>query len=154
MQAASSAPMCVCPIVPLDHQKLDFVEGRILVHGEEENGRSYLMLESTEAKIYAINHTKQMQAFRRAGRLRGNTFVRLQKVFVAGRTKVEVEELGTAEGILGNRGYLRQTARRLLRNGSVPHSENWGGWLGRYQQAVGREVEQLGRDRAEVPLER
>ena len=52
------------------------VEGRILVHGEEENGRSYMMLESTDAKVYAINHTRQMQEMRKAGGLRVNTFVR------------------------------------------------------------------------------
>jgi len=41
------------PILPLNHRALDYVEGRILAHGEEENGRSYLMLESTDAKVYA-----------------------------------------------------------------------------------------------------
>src|SRR6202034_29446 len=100
------------PIQPLDHRALDYVEGRILVHGEQENGRSYMMLESTDARVYAINHTRQMQEMRKVGGLRVNTFLRLRKAFGAGRPRIEVDELGTAEGILENQGYLRQTAQQ------------------------------------------
>ena len=85
------------PIQALDHRVLVHVEGRILVHGEEESGRSYMMLESTDARVYAIKHTRQMQEMRQAGGLRVNTFVRLRRVFAAGRPRIEVEELGTAE---------------------------------------------------------
>ena len=72
------------PIQPLGHRALDYVEGRILVHGEEEHGRSYMMLESTDAKVYAINHTRQMQEMRKVGGLRVNAFVRLRRFLVAG----------------------------------------------------------------------
>jgi len=133
------------PILPLDHVALDCVEGRILVHGEEENGRSYAMLESTNAKIYAINHTRQMQEMRNAGGLRVNTFVRLRKVFAGGRPRIELEELGTAESILENRQYLRQTVQQLIRNGATPVEEGWAGWLGRYQQALSRAADELRR---------
>src|SRR6202044_1220141 len=82
-------PDAPLPIQPLDHRALDYVEGRILVHGEEENGRSYMMMESTDARVYAINHTRQMREMRKVGGLRVNTFVRLRKVFATGRPRIE-----------------------------------------------------------------
>jgi type IV secretory pathway VirD2 relaxase len=142
------------PIQPLDHRALDNVEGRILVHGEEENGRSYMMLESTDARVYAINHTRQMQEMRQVGGLRVNTFVRLQKVYAAGRPSIEVEELGTAESILENRGYLRQTAQQLLRKGITPAEDGWNGWLGCYQRAVRGAANDLRRERDGISIGR
>jgi type IV secretory pathway VirD2 relaxase len=138
------------PILPLDHRALDCVEGRILVHGEEETGRNYFMLESTDAKVYAIYLTRQMQEMRHAGRLRVNTFVRLRKVFAGGRSRIEIEELGSAESILENRGYLRQTVQRLARKGALPVQEGWGGWFGRYQRAVSRAADEARREQEAV----
>jgi len=142
------------PILPLDHRALDCVEGRILVHGEEENGRSYVMLESTDAKIYAIYHTRQMQEMRNSGRLRVNTFVRLQKVFVGGRPKIDVEELGSAESILENRSYLWQMVQQRSRMEIAPAAGGWAGWLGQYQQAISRTAEDLRRERAAMNISR
>jgi hypothetical protein len=137
-------------ILPLEHGALDFVEGRILVHGEEENGRSYMMLESTDAKIYAISHTRAMQEMRHAGGLRVNTVVRLRKVFAAGRSKIEVEELGSAESILEDRTYLRQAAGRFARKGMRPPAVNYGGWLGRYHHALNRAADELRREQLDI----
>ena len=75
LAAQYSVPTNGCRFCRSDHCDLDSVEGRILVHGEEENGRSYMMLESTEAKVYAIHHTQKMQEMRRVGGLQGNSFV-------------------------------------------------------------------------------
>jgi type IV secretory pathway VirD2 relaxase len=131
------------PIQPLDHRAVDWVEGRILVHGEEENGPSYMILESTDAKVYTISHTRRMQQMRNAGRLQVGTFVRLQTVVAAGRSRVEIEELGDADSILENRGYLRETVQRLLRKGIAPREEGWSGWLGRYQRAITQATKDL-----------
>jgi type IV secretory pathway VirD2 relaxase len=142
------------PIQPLDHRALDYVEGRILVHGEEENGRSYMMLESTDARVYAINHTRQMQEMRQLGGLRVNSFIRLRKVFAAGRPRIEMEELGTADSILENRGYLRQTAQQLVRKGITPVDGGWNGWLGCYQRAVQGAANELPRERDRTSIGR
>ena len=112
------------------------------------------MLESTDAKVYAINHTRQMQEMRKVGGLRVNTFVRLRKVFATGRPRIEVEELGTAESILENRGYLRQTAQQLLRKGITPAAEGWNGWLGCYQRAVHGAANELRRERDGISIDR
>jgi hypothetical protein len=128
-----------------------------LVHGEDENGRSYMMLESTDARVYAINHTRQMQEMRNVGGLRVNTFVRLRKVFAAGRSRIEIEELGTAESILDNRGYwgyLRQTAQQLVRKGITPAEDDWNGWLGRYQRAIHGAANELRRERDGIAIGR
>jgi hypothetical protein len=142
------------PIQPLDHRAMDWVEGRILVHGEEENGPSYMMLESTDAKVYTISHKRRMQQMRNAGRLQVNTFVRLQTVVAARRSRVEIEELGTADSILENRGYLRETAQRLLRKGMAPGEEGSSGWLGRYQRALSRAAKDLGAGERNIGIQR
>jgi hypothetical protein len=141
------------PIEPLDHRAMDHVEGRILVHGEEESGRTYMMVESTDAKIYVINHTRQMQGMRNAGGLKVDTFVRLHMV-AAGRPRVAVEELGTSESILENRGYLRQTVQQLLRKGITPVEDGWNGWPGKYQRAVNRTASEVRSERRVTGLER
>jgi hypothetical protein len=62
--------------------------------------------------------------------------VRLRKLFAEGHPVLKVDELGDSESILRNRGYLRETAQRLIRRGIVPQEDGWNGWLGRYQKAV------------------
>ena len=44
----------------LDLAKMTSVEGRVLVHGQDEqSGRNYLMLEGTDAKVHLINYTQE-----------------------------------------------------------------------------------------------
>jgi type IV secretory pathway VirD2 relaxase len=125
------------PLEVLDIRRLTVLEGRILVHGEEESsGRSYLMLEGTDARIHHVSYTPEMQAARSRGRLRTNSFVRLRKVFTDGRPAVEIDEMGDSEAILRNKGHLRETAQRLIRRGIIPQEDGWNGWLGRYQKAL------------------
>src|SRR5579863_5776 len=48
------------PMTTLDVRDLTSIEGRILVHGEEEaSGRSYLMLEGTDGHVYHIYRTPE-----------------------------------------------------------------------------------------------
>ena len=141
------------PIRSLEYRAIDEIDGRILVHGEEESGRSYMMLECTDGVVYAINHTRAMQELRNTGGLRVDTVVRLRKVFESGtKPKLDIIEIGMAEEVLANRNYLRQAAERLRRKGLVPSVDGWGGWLGRYQIAVRDVVIEMGRDRGEMEL--
>ena len=121
----------------LDFRDLTTLDGRILVHGEEEfSGRSYLMLEGTDARVHYLYYTPEMEAARNRGGLRTNSFVRLRKLFTAGRPVLEIDELGDAESILRNNLHLRETAQKLIRRGIIPKDEGWKGWLGRYQKAI------------------
>jgi type IV secretory pathway VirD2 relaxase len=128
------------PLAVLDFRRLITLEGRILVHGEEDTGRqagrSYFMLEGTDGQVHYVYYTPELESARSQGGLRTNSFVRLRKLFAEGHPVLKVDELGDSESILRNKGYLRETAQRLIRRGIVPHEDGWNGWLGRYQKAV------------------
>ncbi|MGI8742256.1 MAG: DUF3363 domain-containing protein [Bryobacteraceae bacterium] len=127
-------------LVVLDLRRLSSLEGRILVHGEEDSGRqagrSYLMLEGTDGRVHYIYYTPEIEAARSQGGLRTNSFVRLRKLFAEGHPVLEINELGGSESILRNKRYLRESAQRLIRRGIVPQEDGWNGWLGRYQKAL------------------
>ena len=128
------------PLTVLDFRRLTTLEGRILVHGEEDMGsqagRSYFMLEGTEGQIHYVYYTPELEGARSQGGLRTNSFVRLRKLFADGHPVLKIDELGDSESILRNKGYLRETAQRMIRRGIVPQEDGWNGWLGRYQRAV------------------
>ena len=128
------------PLAILDFRRLTTLEGRILVHGEEDigrqAGRSYLMLEGTDGQVHYVYYTPELESARSHGGLRTNSFVRLRKLFAQGHPSLQIDELGDSESILRNKGYLRDTAQRLIRRGIVPQEDGWTGWLGRYQKAV------------------
>jgi type IV secretory pathway VirD2 relaxase len=121
----------------LDLNQLDSVEGRVLVHGEDEaTGRNYLMLEGTDARVHFVYYTSALEDIRNRGGLRTNSFIRLRRISAAGRPVLEVDDLGNSEAVLKNRQHLEETARGMIRRGMVPTEDGWGGWLGRYQTAV------------------
>ena len=128
------------PLAVLDFRHLTILEGRVLVHGEEDigrqAGRSYLMLEGTDGQVHYVYYTPELESARSHGGLRTNSFVRLRKLFAEGHPSLQIDELGDSESILRNKGYLRDTAQRLIRRGIVPQEDGWTGWLGRYQKAV------------------
>jgi hypothetical protein len=124
-------------VVVTDLRDVTTLEGRILVHGEEESsGRTYLMLEGTDARVHYLYYTPEMEAARNRGGLRTNSFIRLRKLFTEGRPALEIDDLGDSEAILRNKLHLREAAQRLIRRGIVPKEDGWKGWLGRYQKAV------------------
>jgi type IV secretory pathway VirD2 relaxase len=145
------------PLEMLDFRSLTRLEGRILVHGEEESsGRSYLMLEGTDARIHHVYYTPEIEAARNRGGLRTNSFVRLRKLFTDGRPAVEIHDLGDSEAILRNKAHFRETAQRLIRRGIIPQEDGWNGWLGRYQKALSDAATALDRERPvkETPRDR
>lgn len=129
-------------IEAIDWRKIDSVEGRVLVHGEDEqSGKRYLMLEATNARVYYVPYTRRMDEIRSQGDLKPNSFVRLRTVKANRRIAVEIEDLGSAESILTNRQHLREKVERLGSLGVTPENDGWSGWLGRYQTAVCAEAE-------------
>jgi hypothetical protein len=131
-------------VVVTDLSDLTTLEGRILVHGEEESsGRTYLMLEGTDARVHYLYYTPEMDAARNRGSLRTNSFIRLRKLNAEGRPALEIDDMGDSEAILRNKGHLRETAHRLIRRGIVPTEDGWKGWLGRYQRALSAVVTTL-----------
>jgi type IV secretory pathway VirD2 relaxase len=138
------------PISVLDLRDVTTLEGRILVHGEDESsGRNYLLLEGTDARVHYIYYTPEMNAARNAGGLKTNSFIRLRSSFKESGTVLDIDELGDAESILRNKLHLRETARQLARRGVIPQDEGWNGWLGCYQKAVAEAAMTLERHRRE-----
>jgi len=126
------------PIEVLDIERVTAVESRILVHGQDEHsGRNYLMLEGTDAKVHYIHYTPEMELLRADGGLRTNSFLRLRKLVANSKPVLHVQDLGDSEKVLKNRALLGENARALLKRGIIPTEDGWGGWLGRYQAALG-----------------
>jgi type IV secretory pathway VirD2 relaxase len=142
------------PLVVLDLRKLKTLEGRVLMHGEEETGkaagRHYLLLEGTDAKVHLIYYTPEMEEARSRGKLRSNSFVRLRKQFENGRPVLDIEDSGDAERLLQSEPRLREKARSLLAHRELLGGPGWGGWLGRYQAAVANAANKL----AELQIDR
>jgi len=111
------------------------VQGRILVHGQEEfSGQGYLMLEGTDAHIHFIQYSPEMDMIRSQGGLRTNSFVRLRRIFgMTGEPVVDVQEAGDSEKLLGSRSHFEAEAQKLIKRGLQPTADGWGGWLGKYQ---------------------
>jgi type IV secretory pathway VirD2 relaxase len=125
------------PIEALDFRQTPAVEGRVLVHGEDEqSGRRYLMLEAVDARVQFIEYAPEMEAARARGELRTNAFVRFRRTLADGKAGLEIQDFGNAEFLLQNGNYFGNKAQQLLRNGIVPVEEGWGGWLGQYQKAL------------------
>ena len=121
----------------LDWRRTPEVEGRVLVHGQEDaSGRSYLMLEGAEGRIHFIRYTPEIEQARAQGRLCTNSFVRLRRLFFDGSPALGAEDFGRADDILKNRTHLRETAGKLIERGIMPVEDGWGGWLGKYQAAL------------------
>ncbi len=125
------------PMTTLDARDLTSIDGRILVHGEEEtSGRSYLMLEGTNGLVYHIYRTPEMEELRSQRGLKTNSFIRLRKFSTVRGPVVEIKDMGDSEAILRNKAHLRETAREMIRRGVCPQDGGWNGWLGRYQKAL------------------
>ncbi len=127
------------PLVMFDLRHCTTLEGRILVHGEDEaTGRSFMMLEATDVKVHCIYHTPQMAEARGRGGLRPNRFVRLRKLFENGRPLLEIDELGHCEKVLNDERILEESRRLQILGELAPIEDGLGGWLGRYQAALRR----------------
>jgi hypothetical protein len=127
------------PMDAFDVRHTASVEGRVVVHGEDEqSGRRYLMLEGVDARVHYVEYTPEMDVARARGELRTNAFIRLRRLSIDDEAALEIEDLGNSESLLKNRNYLDNKARELLRQGVAPVEEGWGGWLGQYHTALMR----------------
>jgi type IV secretory pathway VirD2 relaxase len=130
------------PFEITDIRKLRLVEGRVLLHAEDEgSGRPYLLLEGTDAKIHLIYHTDSIEEARRTGKLAVNNFVRLEKRFAERVPRIEVSDYGAANALLQNPGFFTKQAQFSGRRGVVGDRDVWGGWLGQYYARLQTSIE-------------
>jgi hypothetical protein len=146
-------------LVVEDLRKLESLEGRVLLHGEEEAGREagriYLLLEGTDGRLHHVYYTPEIHYARSLGKLRTNSFIRLSGMFTEdGHPTLKVDDLGDAEKLIQNKRHFLQGAQRLIKHDIIPVEDGWNGWLGRYQSALVHAAEEIHRDHdREVQIE-
>ena len=130
------------PFEITDIRNLTVVEGRVLLHAEDEaSGRRYLLLEGTDAKVHLIYHTDSIEEARRVGKLAVNSFVRFEKRFAERVPRIEVSDYGDANALLQNPVYFKKQAQLSGRRGVVGDRDVWGGWLGQYYARLQTPIE-------------
>jgi type IV secretory pathway VirD2 relaxase len=135
--------------------KLKAVEGRVLLHAEDEvSGRRYLLLEGTDAKVHLIYHTREIEEARRAGKLAVNNFARLEKRFADRIPHIEISDYGDADALLANRALMNKQAQALLRQDITLDQDLWSGWLGQYHKALRITVERQAVSGKERPAQK
>jgi hypothetical protein len=111
------------------------VEGRILVHGQNEfSGSNYMLLESIDGKILQLSHTKEIAEARHHGNLEPGSYIRLVRT---NDKDFAVTDYGEAVRLLGDPWFLDAHALRLQDR----VSGDWSGWLGDFQKAIKQRLE-------------
>lgn len=49
------------PFVTVDPRRMKMIQGRVLVHGEDEAGRAYLLIEGTDAQVHHVPYVLAIQ---------------------------------------------------------------------------------------------
>ena len=132
------------PLVMFDLRRCTTLEGRILVHGEDEgSGRTFMMLEGTDAKVHCIYHTPEMAEARGSGGLRPNEFVRLRKIFENGGPVLEMEELSPSERLTIDRHHHEEMVLRVTDTGIARVEDDRHGGLAHDQSALRKTAVEL-----------
>ena len=86
------------PFTVTSFQDITQLQGRVLAHGQEEySDRMYLIIEGVDGNVHFLYQTDEIQKARAEGRLRVNSFARIQKDFSEeGRPLLHVDDLGDA----------------------------------------------------------
>ena len=107
-----------------------------------------------DGKVHFLYQTEDIQNARQEGKLRVNAFVQIEKQFSQeGRPSLHVEDLGDASELLHDNTYFGKAALHLIGQGVTQVERTWGGWLGQYQDAIGKYIsmarprQREGRDR-------
>ena len=112
---------------------IDRLEGRILVHGQEDQKENaYLLIEDVNGIIRFMEHNKEVDEARAAGRLQPGSYVAMRVKFVGRQPKWIVRDYGPAEDALNNSKFLRA----CLFRGVSPPDHHLGGWLGQFREAI------------------
>jgi len=106
------------PLQVTNLRQLQRVEGRVLLHTEDEQtGKRYMLIEGTDAKVHLIYHTRAIEEARREGRLAVGSFIRIEKRFANKRLALYLDDLGDANTLLQDSSHFHKEADLLLRGG-------------------------------------
>jgi hypothetical protein len=129
------------PLQVTNLRQLRRVEGRVLLHTEDEQtGKRYMLIEGTDAKVHLIYHTGAIEEARSEGKLAVGSFIRIEKRFTDKKPTLQVDDLGDANALLQNSTHFKKEADLLLRRAIHEVQLSWGGWLGQYQTKLQTEL--------------
>jgi type IV secretory pathway VirD2 relaxase len=121
------------PVQITTWREIDSLEGRILVHGQEDNcDPAYFLIEDVNGIIRFMEHRLEIEQARAAGRLQPGSYVALRMKFVRRRPQWIVDDFGPAEEALKNPDFLAKCISR----GVNPPAHHLGGWLGKFRDVV------------------
>jgi len=130
------------PLQVTNLRQLQRVEGRVLLHTEDEqSGKRYMLVEGTDAKVHLIYHSSAIEEARSEGKLAVGSFIRIEKRFTDKKPTLHMDDLGDAKTLLQNSSHFRKEANLLLRRGVHEIQPVWGGWLGQYQTKLQTELQ-------------
>src|SRR4029077_17762386 len=74
-------------------RQLQRVEGRVLLHTEDEQtGKRYMLVEGTDGKVHLIYHTDTIEEARKQGQLAVDNFIRIEKRFANRKPVLHVDD--------------------------------------------------------------
>ncbi len=128
------------PVLVTDWKDLDKLEGRILVHGQEDNReRAYMLIEDVNGVIRFIEHRRETEQLRAAGRLQPGAYVAMRMKWIHKQPLWIVNDFGPAEEVIEHQQFLEQCTFR-----GVDPQHQLGGWLGKFRDAIRRSRNQPG----------
>src|SRR5882672_2441028 len=99
-------------------RQLQRVEGRVLLHTEDEQtGKRYMLVEGTDAKVHLIYHTSAIEQARSEGKLAVGSFIRIEKRFANIKPTLHMDDQGDANALLQNSSHFQKEADMHLRRG-------------------------------------
>jgi hypothetical protein len=130
------------PLQVTNIRQLQRVEGRVLLHTEDEQtGKRYMLVEGADAKVHLIYHTSAIEEARSEKKLAVGSFIRIEKRFANKKPTLHIDDLGDANLLLQNSSHFHKEADLLLRRGVHEIQPVWGGWLGQYQTKLQTELQ-------------
>ena len=130
------------PLQVTNLRQLQRVEGRVLLHTEDEQtGKRYMLVEGTDAKVHLIYHTSAIEQARSEGKLAVGSFIRIEKRFANKKPTLHMDDLGDAKHFSRTLHTSSKEADLLLRRGVHEIQPVWGGWLGQYQTKLQTELQ-------------
>ena len=130
------------PLQVTNLRQLQRVEGRVLLHTEDEHaGKRYMLVEGTDAKVHLIYHTSAIEQARSEGKLAVGSFIRIEKRFTDKKPTLHMDDFGDANALLQNSPHFQKEADMFLRRGVHEVQLAWGGWLGQYQKKLQTELQ-------------
>lgn len=117
------------PFKVLRAQDIDQVEGRILVHGQDEySGNNFALIETIQGEIVRLPHVKEIAGARKYGQLEPGRYVSVSRVDDGFR----IQDSGDSDQLLSDQTFMLTNRERLSK--VVPNG--FPGWLGSLRKAV------------------